>query len=146
MKSLLSNWKLLIKIFVSFAIYLKWIIRNWESLDADVLLLGPSMRLGCPGNPDKEICDFLIEVEHDSNMEQQFMRNHRNLYATAFEGIEDYQIKAGLWGQFPVSFDVVILWRCPSSLETAIHRHLQNRLWNVWLQKTINATSTRTTT
>ena len=42
---------------------------------------------------DKEICDFLIEVEHDSNMEQQFMRNHRNLYATAFEGIEDYQIK-----------------------------------------------------
>ena len=60
----------------------------------------PSMRLGCPGNPDKEICDFLIEVEHDSNMEQQFMRNHRNLYATAFEGIEDYQIKAGLSGQF----------------------------------------------
>ena len=56
----------------------------------------PSMRLGCPGNPEKEICDFLIEVEHDSNMEQQFMRNHRNLYATAFEGIEDYQIKAGL--------------------------------------------------
>ena len=48
----------------------------------------------------KEICDFLIEVEHDSNMEQQFMRNHRNLYATAFEGIEDYQIKAGLSGQF----------------------------------------------
>ena len=56
--------------------------------------------MGCPGNPDKEICDFLIEVEHDSNMEQQFMRNHRNLYATAFEGIEDYQIKAGLSGQF----------------------------------------------
>ena len=24
------------------------------------------------------------------------MRNHRNLYATAFEGIEDYQIKPGL--------------------------------------------------
>ena len=128
MKSLLSNWKLLIKIFVSFAIYLKWIIRNWESLDADVLLLGPSMRLGCPGNPDKEICDFLIEVEHDSNMEQQFMRNHRNLYATAFEGIEDYQIKAGLSGQFPVSLDEIIWCRCPSSLETAIHRHLQNRL------------------
>ena len=42
----------------------------------------------------------MIEVEHDSNMEQQFMRNHRNLYATAFEGIEDYQIKAGLSGQF----------------------------------------------
>ena len=146
MKSLLSNWKLLIKIFVSFAIYSKWIIRNWESLDADVLLLGPFMRLGCPGNPDKEICDFLIEVEHDSNMEQQFMRNHRNLYATVFEGIEDYQIKAGLWGQFSVSLDAVILCRCPSSLKTAIYRHLQNRLWNVWLQKTINATSTRTTT
>ena len=128
MKSLLSNWKLLIKIFVSFAIYLKWIIRNWESLDADVLLLGPSMRLGCPGNPDKEICDFLIEVEHDSNMEQQFMRNHRNLYATAFEGIEDYQIKAGLRGQFPVSLDAVTLCRCPFSLKKAIHRHLQNRL------------------
>ena len=98
------------KIFANFVIYLKLITRNWESLDGPGWTRSSGRTithrvhlwviLACPGNPDKEICDFLIEVEHDSNMEQQFMRNHRNLYATAFEGIEDYQIKAGLSGQF----------------------------------------------
>ena len=37
-------------------------------------------------NPEKS--DFLIETEHDSKMNQQFLRNHRNLYATAFQGVE----------------------------------------------------------
>merc|ERR1712176_805503 len=35
----------------------------------------------------KETCDFLIEAEHDAQLSQQFMRNHRNLYATALKGI-----------------------------------------------------------
>ena len=37
---------------------------------------------------NKETCNFLIEVEHDSKLNEQLMRNHRNLFATAFEGIE----------------------------------------------------------
>ena len=32
--------------------------------------------------------DFLIEAEHDAQLSQQFMRNHRNLYATALKGNE----------------------------------------------------------
>ena len=80
--------------------------------------------------------DFLIEAEHDAQLSQQFMRNHRNLYATALKGKE---LKVHFIAPLTNHFDKVLRMFCcrhPTRDNRRVYRHLQNGLRNVQLSKT----------